>query len=232
VKVPLSLCLLIVVVSAGQSAADGDPERGAAAYRACVACHTLVPGQHASGPSLDGMIGRQAGTLAAFVRYTPDLTRSGIIWDAVSLDGWLANPAEMVPGTSMTFRGIEDDQVRADLIAFLTIAGQSGGGRKAVSDGLIPEQWLSAAIPRPIGKASAATRVINLRHCGDSYFVTTEDGRETPYWEKNLRLKIDSTETGPPKNVPVVLGSGMGGDRFSLVFDSIETLTAKLQEKC
>lgn len=226
------LTLLIAIFSAGNALADGDPERGASAYRACVACHTLVPGQQASGPSLDGVVGRHAGTLTDFVRFSPELRQSGIIWDASSLDGWLKNPGEMVPGTSMTFRGIEDEQVRADLVAFLMIAGQDGGGRKVVDDGLVPEQWLDAAIPRPIGNATKATRVTSLRHCGDSYFVTTEDGRETPYWEKNMRLKIDSTDTGPPENVPVVLGSGMGGDRFSLVFDSIETLNAKLQEKC
>lgn len=227
-----TLALLIAISPAGTASADGDPERGAAAYRACVACHTLVLGQQASGPSLDGVIGRHAGTLPDFVRYSPELRQSDIIWDAVSLDGWLKNPGEMVPGTSMTFQGIEDEQVRADLVAFLMIAGQTGGGRKAVADGLLPEQWLNAATPRPIGNATEATRVTGLRHCGDSYFVTTEDGRETPYWEKNMRLKIDSTDTGPPENVPVVLRSGMGGDRFSLVFDSVETLTAKLQEKC
>src|SRR3546814_18586711 len=98
----------------------------------------------------------------------------------------------------MVFRGIDDAQARADLIAFLEIAGRPGGGEKAVAEGLLPAAWLSAGAPELIRDAPPAARVTAMRHCGDSYFISTGDGRETPYWEKNIRLKIDSVEIGPP----------------------------------
>ena len=110
--------------------------------------------------------------------------------------------------------------------------GQPGGGRKAVDEGLIPAGWLRAGAPEPIGDPPPEMPVTAIRHCGDSYFITTGDGRETPYWEKNIRLKIDSVETGPPAGVAVILGAGMGGDRFSIVFSSLADLNHLVTERC
>lgn len=212
--------------------AQGDARRGGPVYRACVACHALEPGLHLSGPSLDGFMGRMAGTAERFVRYSSDLKDAGFSWNAATLDGWLKDPTDMIPGTYMTFRGIDDPKARADLVAFLEIAGQSGGGRRAVDEGLIPVAWLRAGAPEPIGDPPPEMRVTAIRHCGDSYFVTTGDDRETPYWEKNIRLKIDSVETGPPAGTAVILGAGMGGDRFSVIFPSLTVLNNLVTEDC
>src|SRR3546814_18346174 len=118
----------------------------------------------------------------------------------------------------MVFRGIDDAQARADLIAFLEIAGRPGGGEKAVAEGLLPAAWLSAGAPELIRDAPPAARVTAMRHCGDSYFISTGDGRETPYWAKNIRLKIDSVETGPPPGVPVILQACKAGHRLPAAF--------------
>lgn len=225
-------CLAAMLHVTAAGAAEGDPKRGAEVYQACVSCHALEPGLHLSGPSLDGVWGRQAGRAEGFGRYSPGLKQAGFAWNAAALGGLLKDPQEMLPGTYMTFRGIDDAQARADLIAFLEIAGQPGGGEKAVAEGLLPAAWLRAGAPEPIRDAPATARVAAIRHCGDSYFITTEDGRETPYWEKNIRLKIDSVETGPPSGVPVILRAGMGGDRFSVVFASLADLTSIIEEKC
>src|SRR3546814_10706746 len=96
---------------------------------------------------------------------------------------------------------------------------------RCVAEGLRPGAWLSAGAAELIRDAPPAARVTAMRHCGDSYFISTGDGRETPYWEKNIRLKIDSVETGPPPGVPVILQAGMGGDRFSVVFSSLTDIT-------
>ena len=224
------LAAMLQVTAAG--AVEGDPKRGAEVYRACVACHTLEPGLHQSGPSLAGIWGRPAGTAESFGRYSAGLKQAGFEWNAAALDGWLADPQTMIPGTYMVFRGVGEVQARADLIAFLEIAGRPGGGEKAVAEGLLPAAWLSAGAPEPIRDAPPAARVTAMRHCGDSYFISTGDGRETPYWEKNIRLKIDSVETGPLPGVPVVLQAGMRGDRFSVVFSSLADLTSIIEEKC
>jgi len=228
------LCLAALAgLSVGSAAnADGDARRGAQVYRACVACHALEPGLHLSGPSLDGFIGRMAGTAEGFVRYSTGLKDAGFSWNAAALDGWMKDPAGMIPDTYMTFRGIDDPQARADLAAFLEIAGQPGGGSRVVDEGLIPAGWLRAGAPEPIGDPPSETRVTAIRHCGDSYFITTGDGLETPYWEKSIRLKIDSVETGPPAGVAVILGAGMGGDRFSVIFRSLADLNELVTEGC
>lgn len=228
----LIACLAAMLHATAAGAAEGNPRRGAEAYRACVSCHALAPGLHLSGPSLDGVWGRQVGTAEGFGRYSEGLKRAGFAWNAAALDGWLKDPQEMIPGTYMVFRGIDDALARADLIAFLEIAGQAGGGEKAVAQGILPAAWLGAGAPEPLREPPLAARVSTIRHCGDSYFIKTGDGRETPYWEKNIRLKIDSVETGPPPGVPVILQAGMGGDRFSVVFSSLADLTSIVEEKC
>jgi cytochrome c len=227
--------ILTILAAFGALPADakeGDAKRGAEAYRACVACHALEPGLHLTGPSLAGFWGRAAGTAEGYLRYSPGLKEAGFEWNAAALDGWLADPAAMLPGTYMVFRGIDNAAARADLIAFLRLAAAPGGGEKAVAEGLLPVAWLRATAPQPIGDAPPQARVAAIRHCGDSYFVTTEDGREKPYWEKNIRLKIDSVETGPPPGKPVILAAGMQGDRASVIFASLRELKTLIKEGC
>ena len=228
----LMACLVAGIYATAADAAEGDPKRGAEVYRACVSCHALEPGLHLSGPSLDGVWERPAGAAEGFGRYSQDLKQAGFAWNAAALDGWLKAPQQMVPGAYMVFRGIDDAQARADLIAFLEIAGQPGGGAASVAPGLLSSTWLRAGEQAPVHKGSPAARVAAIRHCGDSYFIQTEDGFEKPYWEKNIRLKIDSVETGPTPGVPVILQAGMGGDRFSVVFASLADLTSIIEEKC
>lgn len=214
------------------AAAQGDPKRGAEVYRACVACHALEPGLHLSGPSLGNVIGRAAGTADGYVRYSAALADAAFAWTTATLDAWLQDPAAMIPGTYMIFPGIDDPAARADLIAFLGVAGVPGGAERAAAEGLMPSAYLRAQAPEPMGDTPPEVRTTNIRHCGDSYFITTEDGRETPFWEKNIRLKIDSVETGPPAGVAVILGAGMRGDRFTVIFASLADLAIIVREQC
>ncbi len=71
-----------------------------------------------------------------------------------------------------------------------------------------------------------------IRHCGDGYHVTTEDGRTVPYWEFNLRFKTDSRPRGPARGRPVLLAAGMQGDRASVVFSSPDEISRFVEERC
>src|SRR5665213_3115736 len=130
----MTLRLLIVIAAVALSwrlvpvavAAGDDPEAGAKAFRVCSACHSLRPGVNMTGPSLAGIWGRKAGSLASFPRYSAALASSGTVWNAQSLDAWLADPAGFVPGNLMMIRGIAETKARADLIALLRLAGPSG----------------------------------------------------------------------------------------------------------
>src|SRR5262249_30660311 len=72
-------------------------------FRACAACHSLEANRNMTGPSLAGVWNRKAGGLASFTRYSDAMKLSGITWDEQSLDGYLKNPAEFMPGNHMTF---------------------------------------------------------------------------------------------------------------------------------
>jgi cytochrome c len=96
-----------------QQAADGEQ-----LFRTrCGTCHTLAPGQNRVGPSLAGVIGRTAGTLEG-ARYSPSLRQSGIVWSSETIDKYLANPRQLVPGTTMTV-GLRAPEERAAVIAYL-----------------------------------------------------------------------------------------------------------------
>ena len=64
------------------------------------------------------MIGRQAGSLEGFA-YSDALAASDIVWDAQTLDRFLADPAASVPGTYMAVGAVPDDERRAAIIAYL-----------------------------------------------------------------------------------------------------------------
>lgn len=229
--IPL-LSAVALSATVAQAQVDGDPKRGAAQYRACVACHSLEPGTHLTGPSLAGMWGRQAGEAEGFIRYSQGLSAAAFSWDETTLDGWLADPRAMIPDTYMIFRGIADGQARADLLAFLEIAMAPGGAKTVLDRGLAPAEYVRGQKPDSLKTAPPHAQVAKIRHCGDSYFVATADGTETPYWEMNLRLKLDTRETGPEPGKPVIVGSGMMGDRASVVFARLEELTRFIAEGC
>ena len=104
------------------AAAMGEPVRGKTIFARCMACHSVIPGQTRLGPNLAGVIGRRAGTVAGF-RYSPAMQSSRLVWTRETLDRYIAAPTAVVKGTSMTFQGVPNARDRADLIAYLAVAG-------------------------------------------------------------------------------------------------------------
>jgi cytochrome c len=234
-KSPVCAAFAILMAFAGQVRAEDGAElakKGAPAYRICAACHSLQSGVHLSGPSLAGMWGKKAASVAGYGRYTEALKKADIIWDENTLNAWLADPQAMVPGTTMMFRGIEKDETRANLIAFLRQALAEGGTVKVVKDGLISKDMAEGQIPPSLKQAGFEKQITAIRHCGDAYYVTTAAGAVYPFWETNVRIKIDTSERGPGRGKPILLRSGMAGDRVSVVFSSLATLQKLLAEKC
>ena len=97
-------------------------EDGARLFTPCRACHSLDPAdQGLPGPNLSSLIGRKVGGDAAF-DYSPVLRKArddGLRWDALRLENFLADPAEMFPGLWMSMRGIEHAAERQALVRFL-----------------------------------------------------------------------------------------------------------------
>ena len=113
--------MLLVAADAVAARHGPELERGARMFRFCAGCHSLKAGEFRLGPPLAGLIGRRAGGVAGY-RYSKALRQSGIVWDATTLDGWLANPKKFVPGNRTPFSGVRNARARAALIAFLASA--------------------------------------------------------------------------------------------------------------
>jgi cytochrome c len=210
--------------------ADGDAQEGAKLYRACAACHSMVPGRHMTGPSLAGVWDRNAGTAEGFPRFSEALKASGVTWNAETLDAWLADPRAFIPNNRMTFAGIGNAKARADLIAYVravsTGQAKMGGGAGGMMSGMMSSDVPSLKQPTPNQQVTA------IRHCGDTYSVTTASGETQQFWERNLRFKTDSSADGPPKGKPALLGAGMMGDRASVIFAQPSEISALIESRC
>jgi cytochrome c len=209
--------------------AQGDPQRGAGVFQQCAACHSITPGEQMTGPSLAKVWHRKAGTEQGFRRYSEAMQHANVVWNETTLDKWLANPDEFMPGTTMTFPGLREARARADVIAYL----------KAVSEGTAPAAasrgggvmgMQSARID--LKSAPPEAQVTAVQHCGDTYTIGTADGKANKVWEFNLRIKTDSSRFGPNPGKPVIVGSGMQGDRASLVFSAPAEISRFIIESC
>jgi cytochrome c len=118
IRMRLLLAAVAALLAAGAARADGDAARGEKRFEECATCHSTERGVNNVGPSLFGVLGRTAGEIADF-RYSPAMRTSGITWTAQTLDKFVADPQQEVPGNRMPFAGMPDAGDRADLIAYL-----------------------------------------------------------------------------------------------------------------
>lgn len=84
----------------------------------CATCHAVTPGTNKIGPSLSGVVGRPAASVAGY-SYSAAMKKSGLTWSATELDTYLAAPKATVPGTKMTYAGVKDATKRSDVVAYL-----------------------------------------------------------------------------------------------------------------
>jgi len=113
----------LLLLQAGTALAEeGDPAKGKQVFAKCQVCHSIEAGVNKIGPSLHGVYGRKAGTLAGY-NYTDAMKNSGFTWDEASLNTYLTNPRKVVPGTRMVFVGLPKEQDRLNVIAYLKQAG-------------------------------------------------------------------------------------------------------------
>ncbi len=220
-----------VFISSSPAGAAGDAARGAALFRQCAACHSTREGEQLTGPSLANVWQRKGGSVVDFQRYSDAMQRADVVWNAMTLDKWLADPEALIPGTSMTFPGLRDSNARQDLITYLkaisegkapTVARRGGGGM----------MMNMQSAHTDLKAAPAEGQVTAIKHCADTYTVTTADGKKNKVWEFNLRFKTDSSRLGPNPGEPVIVGAGMQGDRASVVFAAPGEISGFVTEGC
>lgn len=145
----LGLCALSLGLAAPRARA-AEPLDGKALYLAqCSNCHGVLqaggqgglpsgPVVPAStrlavalpfGPSLVGVLGRQAGTVPGYQYSRAFLgTLRGMVWTRTTLDRWITDTRDWVPGAIMVYRQ-PDPAIRARIIEYLeqTAPGPASG---------------------------------------------------------------------------------------------------------
>jgi cytochrome c len=104
------------VRSEATAGGTGDPVRGKMLFeKRCAGCHALEANRE--GPRLAGIFGRAAGSVPGF-GYSRALKRSGVTWNAESLERWLSDPDALVKDNNMDFMVAKADE-RRDIIMYL-----------------------------------------------------------------------------------------------------------------
>ena len=125
------------------------------------------------------------------------MKRSGITWNASTLDKWLTNHDAFIHGTSMMFPGLRSSGDREDVIAYLHAVSE--GKAPTISSGGMMGGGMMGGRKADLKHAPPEGQVTKLSHCGDTYTVSTADGKVEKVWEFNLLLKIDASHQGPPE---------------------------------
>ena len=110
---------LVIALHLSPARAAGDTVAGKAVFSRCASCHQVGPSARGGFcPQLNGIVGRRAAATGDY-KYSPALGASGIVWTEDTLRAFLKAPSRVVPGTSMRFYGLGDDQKITDLLAYL-----------------------------------------------------------------------------------------------------------------
>ncbi len=123
----LWLPLGVLALWTAANADEGNTARGERVFQRCFACHSVDPDEKAKlqGPSLYKIIGRPAAAVPGF-EYSDAMRRkgaNGLVWNAETLDRYIADPENVVPGTNMSVPPLRDEQERADLLVYLARSG-------------------------------------------------------------------------------------------------------------
>jgi len=87
--------------------------------RKCSSCHDEFKSTtHGKGPNLWNVFGRKAGSSKGF-EYSDAMRQSGHTWNYETINYYLTNTEQAVPGRIMNFKGVRRDSDRAKLLLFL-----------------------------------------------------------------------------------------------------------------
>ena len=113
--------LAVLLAIAPPTLAEGNAANGAKVFNKCKACHENEKGLNKVGPTLKGLVGRKAASVADY-KYSEAMLAKGIegvVWDEATLATYLPDPKTFVPKTKMSFAGLKKPEEVADIIAYL-----------------------------------------------------------------------------------------------------------------
>jgi cytochrome c len=108
--------ILMAAAGAVQAQAGAQAAKGQRLWQQrCAECHAVDADE--TGPRHRGVFGRRAGSIEGY-DYSRALRSADIQWDEASLERWLRDPEQFIPGQNMDFK-VRSKAERTALIAFL-----------------------------------------------------------------------------------------------------------------
>lgn len=99
--------------------AKGDAAKGKRLFNSCLRCHVIdANGIERVGPNLLGIVGREVASVPGY-RYSSALKSANFVWSEEKLNEWLMEPRTFLPGNRMTFTGLNKEQERLNLLAYI-----------------------------------------------------------------------------------------------------------------
>lgn len=143
--------------------ASAEVTKGEAVFAKCKSCHTITQGgANGIGPNLWATVGEAIAEGKGGYAFSDALKQKGAgqKWTFELLNEWLTNPKKFASGTKMSFAGLEKQEDRANVIAYLNANGSNlplpapapeaaapaDGNSAAPADGNTPEP-ANAATP-------------------------------------------------------------------------------------
>ncbi|MFA3916371.1 c-type cytochrome [Ruegeria hyattellae] len=125
-----TICLMALpVIATAEGDVPGDTAKGEKVFRKCKACHAVGEGaENKVGPVLNGIVGRQVGTVDGF-SYSDTLVAlsdGGLVWTPEELAAFLTKPRDYAKGTKMSFAGLRKEDERVNVIAYLATFENEG----------------------------------------------------------------------------------------------------------
>ncbi len=184
--------------------AKADPAAGEAfTHKICIACHNFNPGgANKVGPLLYGVVGRDKASYAGYT-YSAALKGKGGKWTFADLNIWLNKPSAYAPGTKMAYAGIENDQMRANVIDYLRTLSPS-------PEPLPPVTAADTAPPPPAAAGPAAAAEPPL----DTLLASADPARGEAFTKK-ICIACHNFKDGAGNKVGPNLYGVVGRDKAS-----------------
>ena len=246
---------MVLLVFTALSVNAQDIDAGKSVFNQCVGCHAVGPdAAHRFGPQLNGVISRGAGTAADY-DYSAAMKNkvaAGLSWNNETLDAYLKSPMTDMPGTKMAYPGLQSENDRVNVIAYLatinadgSVVGESDENAALDSDtkqaasasaSASASATASASVPRPLA-IDVPIPSHGILHLGR--LATTD---EVNAWDIDIRPDGQGLPAGAGS---VVTGGelydaqcagchgvfGEGEGRWPILAGGIDTLTEERPEK-
>ncbi len=181
---PIEPVLLKADIGAGQKA-----------FQQCVGCHTTKQNEGIRiGPNLWEVAERKIGGAKDF-NYSEAFKKLKGNWDYPTLNAFLSNPAKFAPGTRMVIAGIQNDEQRTNLIAYLYTLSNSSALAASSSTAVPPPASDPFGKDWPQGEGRDVTGYsCSVCH---SLAIVKQQGLSYESWDELIEWMVDEQGMDP-----------------------------------